>query len=206
MSVTFTPNVPQATQTIAATQQIINDNFQCLDNSVNGFTVDHYTMTNTPLPDGGKHKQVTFNANNVPTLPTSPRSVLYTNNTATGADPSNPSLFWTNPNGIFQINPIKAWAWCNGTGGIKANQSFNVASVSAGTTSFSVVLTANAVRSGNFAVFVTTSVASGFGGVASAEFQGITGGGQGTFQINTYNVNTGSPAQVTDFSFMVIQI
>jgi hypothetical protein len=83
MSVTFTPNTPQATQTIASTQPLINNNFLCLDNSVNGFTVDHQTMTDDV--NGGKHKQISFNANNIPAaVPSDPFSIIFTKNNAAG--------------------------------------------------------------------------------------------------------------------------
>ena len=105
MSVTFTPNVPLANQSISGTQPIINNNFLCLDNDTNGFTVDHQSMTD--LTNGGKHKWVTLlNVSSDPSL-TYPISRIYEK--TFGSSPNfDLELYWATPrqNAQPQINRL----------------------------------------------------------------------------------------------------
>lgn len=75
--------VPAANNYPGDDQQPMQTNFSNINQYVQ---VDH---TNPAATGAGQHKQVTFNSNNVPAVPTAP-PVLFTNNDAT----STPQLFW----------------------------------------------------------------------------------------------------------------
>lgn len=93
---TFTPNVPQATQTISGTQQAINNNFLCLENAVNGFTKDHVTMTDST--DGAAHKKLTFTGSVSP-VPSAVGTYSYLYPNAV----TNQELFFANAQDVVQM-------------------------------------------------------------------------------------------------------
>jgi hypothetical protein len=85
---TYSPGIPNSNDLISQSQAQIKTNFTNIDSATIGFAVDHVTLTDNT--NGGKHKQVTFNSNNVPgSFPVSP-PVLFTNNDAF----STPQLFY----------------------------------------------------------------------------------------------------------------
>ena len=55
---TYNPNIPLATQTIASTQSPIQTNFTQINSASSGFAVDHQTLTDNV--NGGKHNQISF--------------------------------------------------------------------------------------------------------------------------------------------------
>lgn len=66
-------NTPNASSDPADDQPLMNTNFSSISQLIN---VDHVSFN---IPGGGQHEQVTFNADNPPSVPTSP-PVLFTNN------------------------------------------------------------------------------------------------------------------------------
>jgi hypothetical protein len=72
MSFTYTTNIPFSTHNPSADQPVMEENTNAINQWVG---VDHVPFNTSGL---GQHEQVTFNSNNVPTVPTSP-PVLFTN-------------------------------------------------------------------------------------------------------------------------------
>lgn len=84
---TYTDDIPNSPNNPSNDQPIMKVN----TNSVSGLiAVDHVGFN---ASGGGQHEQVTFNSNNVPSVPTSP-PVLFTNNDAFGT----PQLFFYSGN------------------------------------------------------------------------------------------------------------
>lgn len=172
--------------------------------STNGILgVDHVTFNTQgpagpPNGSGGQHLQVTFNGKNVPAgAPTDPISVLYTNS---GTASSVSEMFFRNQNRIFQVSPIKAWAYADNNGNILSSQSFNVDLItrnSAGV--FTISLTPGALTGTAFAVIPAFSSATAL----AAKYAGI---GANTFQLQFYVTTTGGLADPQTMSFIVIQI
>lgn len=194
MTFTFNTAIPAANNNPSVDQPDMLINNQSTDGILN---VDHISFN---AMNGGQHKQITFNNKNIPGAQTDPQSVLYTNS---GTASSVSQQFYRNQNGIFQVSPIKAWAFVNSAGGIIASQSLNVSSiVPAGTGRYNVTLTANAVNSTNFAVLVTATIFSS----ASGSQSGYNITGVGTFQLVFLKLDGSTFDTPTNFSFQVLQI
>lgn len=186
-------NIPAAANDPADDQPEMQTNFSNINSYVQ---VDH---TNPAATGAGQHKQVTFNANNVPSAPINPVSVLYTN---AGTASANSQLFWKNADSAFHISPIRAWGVVDAAGNIIASQSVNVASVvQNGTGKYTITLTAGAVSSTNFGVLVSGTISNSFSGALT----GYSIVGANTFQVNMVGVNSGSGIN-RSFTFMVLQI
>ncbi len=82
-SFTYTRDRPNAPNNPSVDQPVMKINTNSIDDLI---AVDHVSFN---ANGGGQHEQVTFNANNVPSVPTSP-PVLFTNNDAF----SIPQLFY----------------------------------------------------------------------------------------------------------------
>lgn len=75
----YNPNIPATGQTLGGSRPGIQTNFSTLQTTIDQ---DHVDM-NSAGP--GKHKQVTFNANNTPgASPSDPSSIIFTKNNAAG--------------------------------------------------------------------------------------------------------------------------
>jgi hypothetical protein len=112
---TFTPNIPQATDDPSVSQGQILSNFQVLNN-VYGTIGDHYPWTDTNGGEIGKHAKVTF-----PGLPTAtaPGNVLPTplagNNAMFGQTQSGITMPYYRRDGFtttYAVSPIKAYVSC----------------------------------------------------------------------------------------------
>lgn len=90
-------NIPAANNDPADDQPLMQTNFANINSYLQ---VDH---TNPATTGAGEHKQVTFNSNNVPAIPTSP-PVLFTNNDAF----STPQLFFYSGNAAKSSNQYVA--------------------------------------------------------------------------------------------------
>src|SRR5690242_9526634 len=74
---TYTPNVPLASQTLQATQVTINNNFKKLDEI---FEVDHVPYRANIGGGGGKHTKLTMvQFTGAPTIGTNTNGIIYTN-------------------------------------------------------------------------------------------------------------------------------
>lgn len=87
-------DTPLPTQTPAASQSLIRDNFNQISNS---YGTDHVEFTGSTQ---GYHKKVSFNDVASPAAPANPQSILYTSNVGT---PALPQLFFRNSAGAEQI-------------------------------------------------------------------------------------------------------
>lgn len=194
MTFTFSTAVPAPNNDPSVDQPDMLINNQSTDGIL---AVDHISFNTA---NGGQHKQVTFNNKNVPVAQTDPQSVLYTNS---GTASPVSQMFYRNQNGIFQVSPIKAWAYVNSAGGIIGSQSLNIAGIApAGTGRFNVTLTANAVNSNQFAVLVTAFILnSGSGSQAGYNITGV-----GTFQLVFLKLDGSNFDTPTSFAFQVLQI
>ncbi len=198
---TYNPGIPLSTDYVGASQQPILDNFNQLNVQ---FAVDH-TAFNTGSGNGdGFHKKVTLVSKAAPGAQTDPSSVLYS---ASGTASTVAQLFYRNQNAIYQVSPIKAWAFCNGTsGGITSSQSSNVTSFTRNSTGqYTVVLPANAVSSANYVVICTTSQASS-GGSPDQISVTYTIVSATSFTLKVVNVANNVVIDVTSLGFMVLQI
>lgn len=202
-SVTFTPNVPLSTQKINATQQTINNNFLCLDNNVNGFTVDHQTMTDTS--NGGKHLQVSFFGNNVPgSTPSGQNSILYTN--AGTADATHPQVFWKNANAIYSMSGVRAFGTYPGNSTTLAN-GFNIDGATGSNGSYTITLSAGAVSSAAFSVLVSCQlIGSNQAAIDYSSCAYDAGTKKGSFQVFIRTVGSSPTSGNATWSFLVLQI
>ena len=197
-------NIPNAPDNPSFDQPLMQTNSQSL-NTIIG--VDHLTFRQAqgggPNVSDGQHKQVTFANKFVPIFtPTDPLSIAYTNS---GTASTVSQMFYSSANGIFQVSPIKAWAYCS-TAGVISSQSVNVATVARlggfpiGV--FAITLTTNAVTTNNFAVLLS-STTSGTSNrpVGTYQISGI-----GTFNLAFRDGSSGNLVDPTSFSFLVMQI
>lgn len=196
----YNTNVPLGTDNPSTSQGQFLTNFNSIDGIVNE------DMIGFGLNNGGQFKQIRFPSDPsyvVPPAPTVNGSVIFPR---AGVAATTAQLFFQNSTNTYQISPIRAWAYCNGTaGGIIAGQSFNVSSVTrTGTGQYTVVMPANVVSTANYGVLITTTRKSGGGGraiIGNYESQGAT-----SFQVITIDPVAQSVADPFSFSFQVIQI
>lgn len=198
MSFSFNDGVPAAPDNPSVDQPIM------LQNNVSNqgiWAVDHIGFN---AANGGQHQWTQFPITSsfpTPPTPTGMSSVAFPG--AGVANPAAAQYFYQNSQVTTQLSCVRAWALCS-TGGIIATQSVNVMSVTrTGTGNYSVVLTANAVTSSNFAVLVSGTVTSNLsiGVIAGYAITGI-----GTFQINFAKLNGTATTDPTNFSFAVLQL
>lgn len=194
MTISYNLNIPDGPNNPSNDQPKMKVN----TNAVDSWTaIDHVKFDTSPA---GTHKQVTFSSKNAAGAQIDPQSVLYTGN---GTASSVAQPFFRNQNGIFQVSPIKAWAYCDSTGAIKGGQSLNIASVvSAGTGRYNVTLTANSVSGTNFGILVSSFMTSN----AAGSLNGYNITGVGTFQLVFLRLDASAFVNPTDFSFQVMQI
>jgi len=146
---TFTFGIPAANNNPSADQPRMLNNFTAISNLIN---VDHIGF-NTTLQ--GQHKQVTFNSNNVPALaPTDPTSILYTN---VGSASSVAELFYQNANAIYLLSCIKAFGnFVTSVSTTTFTNSYNFASISGGSGTYTLTLNTNVVSTNNIVVLINS--------------------------------------------------
>lgn len=196
--ITYNVNIPDAPNNPSNDQPLMQTNTNAIDTILG---VDHVSFNITNPPDGGTHKQVTFSTKNAPGAQTDPQSVLYT---GSGTASTISQLLFRNQNGTFQISTTRAWALCDAAG-IVSTQSINVSSVtrnSAG--NYSIVLTANAVSTINFAILTSCTRRPFAGTPPMSSNYSITG--IGTFDLFFYDLFASTLQDPTTFSFEIIQI
>lgn len=196
---TFNSSIPAANNNPSVDQPDMLANNQATEGILN---IDHITFNKN---NGGQHKQVTFNSNNVPTgLPTDPTSILYTN---AGTATNNADMFYANAVRTIQTSPIKAWAFAS-PGGVAASQSVNIVSITrtAGFAAggFTVQMTANTVSGVNYAVLVSTAVFKSGG--PTGTIAGYTIVDQNNFNLAFVNFGGSVFTDPLTFSFIVLQI
>jgi hypothetical protein len=154
MSFPFTPTIPSASQTLAASQPLIQQNFNSTQTIL---AVDHVTFDNAT---GGQHKQTTFPGLASPTTPTLQASVAYP---AAGiADPGIPQYFFRNSLSPYPLSAVAAFCVFQGTGSttnpsIPVLNGFNIATIASIGPNYTVTLTPGATTGNNVAVFISTS-------------------------------------------------
>ena len=196
---TFSTLIPGANNNPSVDQGTMLQN-NVSTNSI--LAVDHVSFNDAgsggPGSSGGQHLQVSFNGKNVPAgAPTDPISILYTNS---GTASTVSEMFFRNQNRIFQVSPIKAWAYADGAGNILSSQSFNVVSVVPGIAGvFTVNLTPGALTGTAFAVIPGFSSNTAL----AAKYASL---GANTFELQFYVTTTGTLANPQSMSFIVIQI
>jgi len=169
--------------------------------------VDHVSF-NTNF--GGNHLQVHLSqystSNAVVNGANTEGSVVYS--AAGVADPAHGQLNFKNDNGTFLLSGIRAFASVDSAGVIIATQSSNIASVVRNSIGkFTFTLTANAVTSDKFLIFISSRQASnGDPVIGNYVILGI-----GSFQLQFLRVPSGIGGNVTladpvAFSVSVIQI
>ena len=194
----YYPNIPNAPDNPSYDQPLMQVNSQSI-NSI--WSVDHVTFSGlsgsgAPGSSAGQHLQVTFNGKNTPGgTPIDPVSILYT---ASGMASTISDMRFQNANNIFPISCIRAFAYCDGAGAIRGNQTINVASVARGTLGImNVTLTTNAVNSSDFLVFC---LPTNMNLIPGYQITGV-----GTFNLS-FIVNTGGLQYPGNFAFIVIQL
>lgn len=193
MTFSYNNLVPATNNNPSVDQPDMLINTQSIDSIVN---VDHVSFN---AASGGTHKQVTFSSKNAAGAQVDPQSVLFT---GSGTASTVSQMFYKTQNATMQISAVRAWAFCDGAGGILASQSSNVTSVTGSGGNYNITLSANAVSSANFAV-ICSSTAAAVGGDRLIAFYGITG--VGTFALQTSKTD-GTLKAPTSFSFIVLQI
>lgn len=176
--------------------------------STNGILAIDHVSFNTNF--GGNHLQVHLSqfstSNAVVNGNLTEGSVVYS--AAGVADPAHAQLNFKTDNGTFLLSGIRAFASVDSAGVIIATQSSNIASVvrnSAGI--FTITLTANAVTSDKFLIFISSrQAANGNPIIGNYVITGI-----GTFQLQFLRVPPGVGGNVAladpvAFSVSVIQI
>lgn len=145
MSFPFNFNIPAAGNNPSDDQPEMLQNNQSSNSMWN---VDHVSYNNNA---GGKHKQVTFNTQNVAGAQVDPESVLYTN---AGSASTNSQLYFRNADETFLVNPVRAFGVFTTSAAVASlNNSYNVTSISGDLDSVTVVLDTNAVTGNNIVVF-----------------------------------------------------
>ena len=171
-------------------------------NSINSIiAIDHYTFG---TGSDGKHKQITFAGENAAGAQTDPASAAYT---APGTASSVADLRFRNQNGVFPLSCIRAFGTCanTGVGAVVPTNSFNVASCTTGGGNLNVTLTAGAVTGTSYIVLATSQRQVGLpsGNDQIATVYSIDSAT--LFHITTVNVLTGTLANTTLISFIVLQ-
>lgn len=169
----YTPNIPQATDNPSNSQSLILQNFQAL-NLLYGTSGDHYAWTNTTPTEGYKHAKVTLpglpttNApgNAIP-APVSGNCAIFgqTVNSQTTPFVTRDGLVPTAPyTNIWPLLPIKAFATftlVSSGGPYNANisNSFNVSNVAVGTPVSNITITMpNAMRTTTYGVLAFDTI------------------------------------------------
>jgi hypothetical protein len=203
MSFTYYPTIPNAPDNPSYDQPLMQINSQSI-NSLIG--IDHVTFNSIgaggPGASGGQHLQVTFNGKNVPGSVTDPLSILYTNS---GVASPFADMRFTNQNGVFPVNLVRAYAFCN-TAGVAASQMINVVSViHSATGEYDVTLTTNAVANQNFGILVSAAPLAPNVSIASKYTYSATTGQFSLF----FFIASSASAVATDpsfFTFTVLQL
>lgn len=200
MVTTYTPGTPVPTNPPASDVTNMQNNSTAINEWVQ---VDHVGFN---LAAEGQHNQVTFQKNqSKPSLANAAVADIWTN--LGTADSAHSQLFFQNTAANFLLSTVKAWAYCSGTT-INSSQSFNVKSITGGPNTFTITLSDFAVGSNAFSVICSTSNT----GSPNNHIAGACAYGQsfsspnGSFTLATYDVVTQSPATVSSYSFIVIQI
>lgn len=93
--------IPNAPNDPAEDQPKMKQNYANISGYV---SVDHVAPGTL---GAGRHKQTTYNSNNVPAAPANPVSIAYTD--AGTADPTQNQYKWRNSKGIFPLSAIRAF-------------------------------------------------------------------------------------------------
>lgn len=163
MSFPFNFNIPAAGNNPSDDQPDMLQNNQSSNSMWN---VDHVSYNNNA---GGKHKQVTFNTQNVAGAQVDPESIIYTNNVSqslpnvSGNASSNSQLFFRNQDEIFPLNFIRAAALFTTVGNVSTPvinnlNGFNISSISSVLGTYTVTLDTNAIIGNSAHVFIYNNV------------------------------------------------
>ena len=145
MSFTFNPNEPARNSNPSVSQPIMQQNNQSTNDII---AIDHITFN---AANGGKHKQVSFNDNNIPAAnPSGTQSILYTK---PGTLNTTPQAIFVNSAATFPFSAIRAFGSFSRIGATILT-SYNVVSVS-NANPFVIVLTAGCTTGNNVCVLLT---------------------------------------------------
>lgn len=198
---TFDPTIPAANDLLSQSQSDIQTNFTVSNNC---FAIDHVAF-NVGV-DPGKHKQIYFNANNVPGAPAGNQSIIYTNGTPPVPYHRNSAFLSEMPRVwarlILNGNAVPAWP---GNLVPAAGTSYNVARTErfAGDPAGAyTIVFATALPNTNYLVLVT-----GMSG-GNAPIIGLSDVGgyrnTGFVQIKSYNPRTLSLQDNPDINILIL--
>lgn len=190
---TYSRDFPAGDRTPAEQRTTLTTNTNSVDSLVN---VDLYGFNNN---NGGLHQQVTLPANNTPGAQTGLSSVVYSGPGT--ADPASSQLFYRNSLAIFPLSLFKAFGLITGTA---LTNSYNITSVTNGIlgqydVTMSVMLPGSA-----FAVIALPGVLSGGGNPNVTISFRITG--PNSFILYTQDTSANTPINVSNFTFVVLQV
>lgn len=154
MSFPFTETTPAASQTLAASQPLMQQNFNSTKTIL---AVDHETFGNDT---GGQHKQTTFVGLAAPAAPLGQTSVAFP--AAGMADAGIPQYYYQNSLSKFPVSAISAFCVFTGTGSttnpnIPALNKFNIDMISSVGPNYTITLTPGSTTGDNCAVFMSIS-------------------------------------------------
>lgn len=204
MSIPYTSTVPQASQTIASTQPIIQQNFGSIDAI---WQVDHYSFsesTGGKVP--GQHEQVTFPI--VKAIAATAGTPVVVATAANAQDVSVSEVWAANKNITYQLSPIKAWASFipSAVPTFTGNQKVNVSSITyvASPWSYVVTLPANTVTDINYAVIATAGRKST---APTTDIMAVNYAIQSATQFTLYVASVNNvPDHPTVITFQVMQV
>lgn len=157
MSFPFTPTSPAASEILAQSQPLIQQNFNST-NSILG--VDHVSFGNST---GGQHKQTTFPGFSAPAMPAGQASVAFP---AAGiANTGVPEYYYQNMLAKFPLSAIAAFGVFTGTGNVTTPMiiplnGFNIATIASVGFNYTITLESGATSGNNVAVFFQGSNSS----------------------------------------------
>lgn len=152
----YTTNVPQASQFISDSQPLIQTNFSQLNTQI---SVDHVALT--AGSGNGQHKQISLSTYGVtPYTNTATQSYVYSRGVANGSSLRS-CLEYQASQAAANLLPVtpKAMVRFNSSGVIQAGYSFNVTSVTLAAPVFTVNFT-EALANTNYFVMVSTETSS----------------------------------------------
>jgi hypothetical protein len=162
MSLPYNPNVPQAAQTIAATQSPIQQNFNSIDTAFNGVTSGGAGTGTNFIKYAIQNTTANFAAK-----PVNPVGMIYTLSSSSG----NPELAWINNTNAAGAGPytgvqltgggVTAAAWAKFTaagGAVVTPVSYNIASITQAGADGNVTITfTRSFSSADYAFLITNA-------------------------------------------------
>ena len=144
MSFTFYNDIPASANNPSDDQPLMLQNNTTHPQIWN---VDHISFNN---PDGGKHKQITFQDQYVPSAPTDPESIVYTD-IQSGTAFSNSQLYFKNSGSPYLLNCVRAFGSLTFNAGFSYNNSYNmnIASITTTLSTLTLSLNSNVVIGNN---------------------------------------------------------